>query len=195
MSADRTRPVKGNVMNTQTAIVVVVVALIFAGLIAALLITGQRRSRHLKNRFGPEYGREVDERGRRTAEKELVRREQRVEKLPIHPLPPTERARYAQLWNEQQARFVDDPRGAVDAADHLVEEVMARRGYPVGEFEQRAADISVDHPHVVENYRTAHDIARHRDLGSVATEDLRHAMVCYRALFDELLDDRLAQSA
>ena len=178
-------------MDTQTAVVLVVAILVVAAL--TWLFMTQRRSKDLRSRFGPEYEREVHEAGsRRVAEAELSRRARRVDRLHIHPLPPSERIRYAEMWTQQQARFVDDPPGAVDAADHLVTEVMAKRGYPIGEFEQRAADISVDHPRVVENYRTAHDIADRLDRGGVATEELRRAMVCYRALFDELLDDRLA---
>ena len=178
-------------MDTQTAVVLICAIVVVA--LLTWMFARRRRSHDLKSQFGPEYDREVNELGsRHKAESELRHRARRVEKLPIRPLPPTERMRYAEMWNHQQARFVDDPAGAVDAADHLVEEVMSKRGYPVGDFDQNAADISVDHPHVVENYRTAHDIARRVDRGSVGTEDLRRAMVCFRALFEELLDDRLS---
>jgi len=179
-------------MDTQTAVVIVFAVLVLGGL--TWMAMNRRRTRGLKDRFAPEYEQEVREHGsRHPAEAELSRRAKRVDKLPLRPIPPVERTRYAELWNQQQARFVDDPPGAVGAADHLVEEVMEKRGYPVGDFDQRAADISVDHPRVVENYRTAHDIANRADRGSVQTEDLRRAMICYRALFDELLDDSMAQ--
>ena len=109
--------------------------------------------------------------------------------LSIRPLPRDVSARYALKWNEQQARFVDEPKAAVVGADHLVEEVMKERGYPVGEFEQQAADVSVDHPRVVENYRAAHEIALRDQRGQATTEDLRSAMIYYRDLFRELLDE------
>ena len=175
-------------MDTTTAIVVVAVALIvMAGV--AWILRGQRRSRTLRDRFGPEYDRALNESGgRRAAEKELDRRSKRVAQLPIRPLPPNDRERYADLWRAEQARFVDDPRGAVHEADRLVEEVMRRRGYPIGDFEQRAADISVDHPVVVENYRAAHDIAQRVEHGHAGTEDLRQAMVHFRTLFEDLLN-------
>ena len=174
-------------MDTRTA-VVIVVALLVVGVLAWTYLR-QKRTATLRTRFGPEYEREVREQGgRERAEAELERRARRVERLAIQPLPAAERSRYSQMWKEQQARFVDDPPGAVGAADHLVEEVMAREGYPVGEFDQRAADISVDHPQVVENYRTAHEIAVRLSRGQTGTEDLRKAMIHYRALFEELLN-------
>src|SRR6185503_18971498 len=177
------------VMDTTTA-VVVVVALLVVGAIAWMMMT-KRRTHALRDRFGPEYDRALNERGRRDAEKELDRRARRVEQLPIRPLPAGERDRYADLWRHEQARFVDDPRGAVHEADRLVEEVMRRRGYPIGDFEQRAADISVDHPVVVENYRAAHDIATRLERGHAGTEDLRQAMVHYRTLFEDLLEEHI----
>jgi len=177
-------------MNTQTAIVLIVAMIVVAMLVSAFL--KNRRSVALKDKFGPEYDHEVRERGRGRAERELDRRARRVEKLAIHPLPPADRDHYAEMWRAEQARFVDDPRSAVHQADQLVEEVMRRRGYPVGEFEQRAADISVDHPLVVENYRAAHDIAIRVEKGNAATEDLRQAMIHFRTLFEDLLDDRMS---
>jgi hypothetical protein len=177
-------------MSNQTA-VVVVVAIIVAGLLLSAFLR-QRRSATLKQRFGPEYDHLVKDRGETKAEREMEKRAQRVEKLTIHPLPPADRDRYAEMWRTEQARFVDDPRLAIHEADHLVEEVMRRRGYPIGDFEQRAADISVDHPHVVENYRAAHTIAQRLDKGNAATEDLRQAMIHYRTLFEDLLEDRMA---
>jgi len=176
-------------MNTWTAIVVIV-ALLVGGAIAWMYLR-RRRTDALRTRFGPEYDHELNEQGsRRRAEAELRDRARRVKRLSLRPLPPNERSRYAGLWNEQQARFVDDPRAAIDQADHLVEEVMAKRGYPIADFDQKAADISVDHPHVVENYRVAHEIAVRQKRGQAGTEDLRKAMIHYRTLFEELLEDR-----
>ncbi len=140
----------------------------------------------IRQRFGPEYGRAVDESGNtRKAEAVLGDRVKRVERLQIRPLSPEEHARFASEWKTVQARFVDDPPGAVGAADRLVGQLMGTRGYPMGEFDQRAADVSVDHPLVVEHYREAHGIVTRP--GKLSTEDLRAALVHYRALFDELL--------
>ena len=177
-------------MDTQTAIVLIVGMIIVAMVISAIIKT--RRSGALKERFGPEYDHEVRERGRGRAEKELDCRAKRVEKLSIHPLPASDRDHFAQMWRAEQARFVDDPKAAVHEADRLVEEVMRRRGYPMGDFEQRSADISVDHPRVVENYRAAHDIALRVERGKAATEDLRQAMIHFRTLFEDLLDDGMS---
>jgi hypothetical protein len=169
--------------------------LIIAGLvvlaIAALVVwaTQRRRSAELRQRFGPEYERTVQAaRDRIQAEKELRAREERVDALEIRPLEGAARDRYADRWREVQAMFVDDPGSAVDQADTLIGEVMRARGYPVGDFEQRAADISVNHPQVVDHYRTAHSIAVRRSSGDGATEQLRQAFVHYRALFAELLE-------
>ena len=152
-------------------------------------ITRQQRSRKLRGQFGPEYQRTVSAAdSKREAEAELAERRKRREKLDIRPLSVEERSRYSQEWQEVQAQFVDDPSGAVMRADTLIQSVMADRGYPMEDFEQRAADVSVDHPHVVQNYRTAHDIAVREQRGEASTEDLRKAMVHYRALFDDLLD-------
>lgn len=175
-------------MNQTTAMV-----LIF-GLVVALAIAWMyfrhKRSKDLRTQFGPEYDRLIHEKGSRgRAEAELGKREQRVKRLSIHPLPRDVSTRYVQKWNDQQARFVDEPKAAVIGADHLVEEVMKERGYPVGEFDQRAADVSVDHPRVVENYRAAHEIAMRDQRGQASTEDLRAAMIYYRDLFRELLDE------
>jgi hypothetical protein len=179
-------------MDTTTA-TVVVVALVVVAFIAWMYFR-QRRSTSLRQKFGPEYERVVSEHGStRRAEHELARRERRVERLTIRPLPAVERARYAERWNVEQARFVDEPRAAISGADRLVEEVMRARGYPIGEFEQRAADISVDHPQVIESYRAAHDIAVRESRGEASTEDLRKAMVYYRGLFEDLLEDRDAR--
>jgi hypothetical protein len=174
-------------MNTPTALVVIVALLVVGGLIWAAM--RQRRSMDLKTRFGPEYEHVVHERGRTKAERELAKREERISKLSIRPLTPGERSHYSELWRMEQAHFVDEPRDAVNKADHLVEEVMKLRGYPMAEFDQRAADISVDHPHLVENYRSAHDVAERNARGQADTEDLRRAMISFRSLFDDLLED------
>jgi hypothetical protein len=151
---------------------------LLVGMLAAWLVLQRRRSTYLRERFGPEYERAVQQIGdRRRAETELEQREKRVEQLQIRPLPLSE-----------ARRFADDPSGAVADADRLVAGVMQARGYPVGDFEQRAADISVDHPDVVEHYRAAHRIALASERGLATTEDLRQAMVHYRALFGHLLE-------
>jgi hypothetical protein len=165
--------------------------LIAAVLIGALVwITMSRmRSRRLRQKFGPEYERTIREHGNvRKAESALEARARRVANLHIHPLSPSDAQRFDSSWRAVQTRFVDDPRGAVTEADRLVGEVMSTRGYPVGEFEQRVADISVDHPDVVMNYRAAREIAALHAQGKASTEDLRQAMVHYRALFRDLLD-------
>jgi hypothetical protein len=170
------------------AIVLIAVVVVLAAAVAWLLITRQR-SKHLRTRFGPEYQRTVSEVGdRRKAERDLERREKHVERLNIRPLPPDSRDRFVEAWREDQARFVDDPKGAVLEADRLVTGVMTERGYPVADFDQRVDDISVDHPHLVQNYRTAREILLRHKSGQASTEDLRKALVCYRALFDELLE-------
>jgi hypothetical protein len=176
-------------MSTSTTAVVILLV-VAAIALAAWLIMRQRRSEHLRSRFGPEYKRVVEEHGnKQLAEAVLEKREKRLERLHIQPLPPSNRDRFAQAWQAVQARFVDAPRGAVAEADRLVTDVMKARGYPAWEsdFEQRAEDISVDYPQLVANYRAAADIAQHNKLGDATTEDLRRAMVYYRALFDDLL--------
>jgi hypothetical protein len=159
--------------------------------VAALLwvVASWQRRRALQGRFGPEYERTVGDReNRREAEAELAERVKRREQLDIRPLSPAARKGYLDRWTTVQAEFVDDPSGAVAGADGLVREVMAERGYPVADFEQRVADVSVDHPHVVEHYRTAHGIADRAATGGADTEELRQAMHHYRALFDDLLE-------
>jgi hypothetical protein len=154
----------------------------------------RRRREELRQRFGPEYERAVHETGnRRRAEAELEQRQKRVEQLNIHPLSNEDRARFTEAWHGVQARFVDEPSEAIVQADRLVSEVMQTRGYPMGDFEQRAADISVTHPQVVENYRSARDVALANQRGDASTEDLRQAMVRYRALFAELLQQQEAE--
>ena len=164
--------------------------------VAAVLVLGvlwaasrTRRTRSLQDRFGREYDRAVDHAGdRREAERELREREKRHEELDLRPLAPEARDRYVEEWQATQGRFVDDPTGAVKDADTLVQRVMKDRGYPVDDFEQRAADISVEHPELVEKYRTAHGIAQASERGEASTEDLRHSVRHYRALFVELLE-------
>jgi FtsZ-interacting cell division protein ZipA len=169
---------------------VILAILVIAVIVAALLYSRQRRSQQLQEGFGPEYERTVEERGgdRREAEAELRERRQRRDQFAVRELEPAARDRYAERWRGAQRRFVDEPAPAVGEADALVMEVMRDRGYPVAdEFDQRAADVSVDHPEVVEHYRAAHDISGRATAGEASTEDLRQAMVHFRALFVELL--------
>jgi predicted nucleic acid-binding protein len=169
-------------------IVIAVGVVVLLGL--AWLGANRQRSRHLQEKFGPEYGRTVADRGdRREAESELREREQVREKLEISPLSASERESYGREWEQVQSAFVDNPSGAVAQADRLVAEVMRQRGYPVDDFDQQAAIVSVDHPNVVANYREGHTIYLSFDKGDASTEDLRQAMQHYRALFDELLND------
>jgi hypothetical protein len=157
--------------------------------VAALLILRSRKSDKLKQRFGPEYDRVVEQhKNTSKAEAVLSEREKRVEKFAIHPLPAGDRERYADEWAGVQRRFVDDPSVAVAEADKLVTRVMTARGYPMGDFEQRAADVSVTYPGVVQNYRSARTIVVGHTNGQSTTEGLRQAMVYFRSLFDELLD-------
>jgi|SRR5689334_10836514 hypothetical protein len=182
--------------RNQLMIVVVVIAFLVIA-ITAYLAMRRRRSLMLRERFGPEYDRVVRREGDvRKGEGVLEFRQKRRERFELRTLSPVDRSSFEQRWNEVQARFVDDPKGAVTVADSLVMEVMQARGYPVGDFEQRASDISVDHPVVVENYRSAHDIALRHNRGQASTEDLRKAMVHYRTLFQELLEtNRLRKEA
>jgi hypothetical protein len=179
--------------QTMTFLAVVILALVAVGV---WLYSRKRQSDRLIQRFGPEYGRTVDELGSRTkAESELREREKRVQKLDIVPLAPEEAARFSQAWKTLQGRFVDNPKGVLIEADQLVRELMQLRGYPMGDFERRAADISVDHPAVVDHYRAAQAIAMRDRRGEADTEDLRKAVVHYRALFDELLEVDQGQRA
>jgi hypothetical protein len=174
-------------MNTQ-ALIVVVVAAIAAVLLAWWFVQNRRRD-HLRARFGPEYERAVRETGNvAKAETMLSDRERRVEKWHIRPLTPDESARFSTTWRSVQTRFVDDPKGALADADALITEVMTLRGYPMSNWDQRVADISVDYPSVVENFRSGHDIAMRHDRGEASTEDLRRGMIAYRELFAELVE-------
>ena len=170
----------------------IVLAVAVIAVIAAITWLHRRRRRAatagLRQRFGPEYQRAVQQHGsERKAESKLADREKRVEKFKIRDLDPTERARFSGEWQLVQSRFVDYPKGAVTEADELVSSLMKARGYPVADFDQRAADISVAHPRVVENYRSAHGIALRLGRGEASTEDLRTAMIHYRFLFEELV--------
>jgi hypothetical protein len=174
--------------NLTPATLIILVGIILVIGVGLWVYLQKRRTANLRSRFGPEYDRAIsDHRDRGHAESELEKREKRVAQFHIHPLSNEERSRYAEDWRREQALFVDDPRAAVKHADALVQEVMQHRGYPVGDFEQNAQDLSVDHPGVVENYRIAHHIAVRDVQGEANTEDLRRAMVSYRALFEDLL--------
>lgn len=173
-----------------TTLIIVAVVIIAVLVVAGLWYSGQRRSRDLREQFGPEYKRAVAETGDRgRAEQELAARQKRVSQLEIRDLQPDEQRRFSEEWRAVQAHFVDDPAAAVRDADGLVGRVMQARGYPVGDFDQRAADVSVDHPAVVEHYRAAHDVALRQEQGQASTEDLRQAMVDYRSLFADLLGE------
>jgi hypothetical protein len=185
-----------NTLDTQTwailagAVIVVLIA------IAAWLAYQKKQSQRLKTRFGPEYGKAVDDLGSRAkAESELKAREKRVERLTLVPLSSPEAARFSQTWKALQGRFVDNPKGVLVEADLLVRELMLQRGYPMADFERRAADISVDHPSVVEHYRAAQAIAARDKRGEADTEELRKGVVHYRALFQELLEVNEAKPA
>lgn len=173
-------------MDTRLGIVLAVAVVVVLALVFFLL--RRKRTDDLRKRFGPEYDRTVREIGPRRAESNLRERERRVEKLSIRELSAAEREHFLTEWRVVQSRFVDDPQGAAADADSLVAQLMQARGYPVSDFDQRAADISVDHPRVVDNYRAAHDIVRRQNQGEATTEDLRSALIYYRSLFDELLE-------
>jgi hypothetical protein len=169
--------------------VLIAIAVVAVLAVAVWQALARRRTGRLQQQFGPEYDRTLTSAdSKRDAEAELQAREERRQQLEIRPLSQAARHRYLQSWQSVQALFVDDPHGAVASADSLIQSVMRERGYPVEDFEQRAADISVDHPQVVENYRHGHRLAQASADGSDSTEDLRQAMRHYRALFDELVE-------
>jgi FtsZ-interacting cell division protein ZipA len=174
----------------STWVVIVIAAALV--LIVALVAWGmlqKKRTKQLQGQFGPEYERTLEAAdSKKAAEEELAARRERREHLEISPLSSAARERYTSQWQTMQAQFVDNPGAAVASADHLIQTVMSERGYPVQDFETRAADISVDHPQVVENYREGHRLAEKSSDGDGSTEDLRQAMRHYRALFDELLE-------
>jgi hypothetical protein len=173
-------------MSTATIVAIVVVAIVIIALAIVLTFKNQR-SRRLRSRFGPEYTRALEETGSKTkAEAKLEKLERRVDRFDLRPLTPVVRANFVAAWQKIQARFVDDPKGALTEADKLIQEIMAARGYPVTDFDQRAADISATHPLIVEHYRAGHNIALDHARGRASTEDMRQAMIHYRTLFAEL---------
>lgn len=176
--------------QNRVVILIVVIAAIVVIAIISFFLARKRRSARLRERFGPEYDRVLEKEGEvRRAEGVLEMRAQRRKKFELRPLTAAARSDFSGRWRAVQSQFVDNPKAAVSGADQLINEIMQARGYPVSDFDQRAADISVDHPVVVENYRAAHDIALRHNRGQASTEDMRKAMVHYRALFDELLED------
>jgi hypothetical protein len=179
-------------MTTTTVIAIAVVAIV---LIAAVWVyVDRQRRRHLKTRFGPEYDRVVHDTGdARRAESQLENRARRVSKYEIHPLTPDQSRRFSEEWRRVQALFVDQPAAAVTEGDRLVIEVMKARGYPMSDFDRRTEDLSVDHPSVVHHYREARTIAERHERGNASTEDLRQALIHYRALFEDLLEVREPQ--
>jgi hypothetical protein len=181
-----------NLTTLNPAMLILIVGVVLAIGVALWMYTRysqKKQTEKLRSKFGPEYDKAIEEhRDRGHAESELQKRATRVAKFNIHPLKAEERSRYTEDWRREQSLFVDDPRAAVNHADSLVQDVMQRRGYPVGDFDQNATDLSVDHPHVVENYRIAHEIAVREGQNRASTEDLRKAMVSYRTLFEDLLD-------
>ena len=174
---------------STTVIVLIVVAIIAIAVIASALFR-VRQSQRLRQRFGPEYSRAVEETGSRArAEQRLSKLEQRVERFHIHPLSAAARTQYVEAWRVIQSRFVDDPQHALADADQLLREVMSNRGYPIADFDRQAADLSVHHPYVVEHYRAGHEIAVREAKGRAGTEDLRQAMIHYRKLFADLVEE------
>ncbi|MDP9423440.1 MAG: hypothetical protein M3Q19_11540 [Pseudomonadota bacterium] len=176
-------------MGSNMLIIIAAVAILLA--VGGWLLYTKRRSEHLRTRFGSEYDRQLEEKGSRSkAEADLAEREERVSKLAIRPLSPADQDKFLDRWTKVQATFVDDPQRSVDYADALLAEVMSARGYPVEDFEQRAGDISVDHPNVVQHYRAGHDIAVRHSRGEATTDELRQALIHYRSLFEELVTER-----
>ncbi len=179
-------------MTTSTAIILVLAIAVIA--LLAFILLQRAKTQKLRSKFGPEYDRVVDREGNtRRAEAVLDSRQRRIEKFEIRRLSHEECKRFADQWRMVQEHFVDDPRRSVADADQLVNDALQSRGYPMAEFEQRAADMSVDHPRVVEDYRTAHEIAIREKRGQASTEDLRRAMQHYRNLFEHVLDTKVAQ--
>jgi len=172
-------------------VIALAVVLVVVVVVAAVMARGRRR--HLQERFGSEYDRTVEGADRRRqAEHELREREERHDELDLRPLSDASRQRYSQQWQDMQSGFVDRPQVAVADADRLITDLMRERGYPVDDFDTRSELVSVDHPDVVQNYRTAHGIAQRTVEGRTSTEDLRQAVISYRALFEEMLTDDTA---
>ena len=175
-------------------ILVVVIVLIMVSIAVAILATKWQKTKNLRQHFGREYAHVVEQtNSRKEAEAELEARQERVETYDIHPLSEEERREFAAAWLQTQALFVDEPAAAVAQADTQVVRVMEARGYPVADFEQQAADLSVAHPNFVENYRLAHRIARANKRGQASTEECRKALIYYRALFEELLENKVEE--
>jgi uncharacterized protein YneF (UPF0154 family) len=175
-------------MNTTLIIIIVVVVVVIVGVILGLVFSRRRHSDKLQEKFGTEYDRTVQSMGsEKKAQTELNERQKHVGTLDIRPLSVSEHDRYLAEWTAVQSKFVDEPGKAIIDADRLIMEVMQIRGYPVSDFEQRAADISVNYPALVTNYRGAREIANKNKLGQANTEELRQAMIYYRSLFEELL--------
>ena len=172
----------------------ILAAIVLIVIVGGLILFNKRRSDHLRERFGSEYDHQVEEMGSRSkAEADLAEREKRVSKLTIRPLSPADQDRFLDRWTKVQATFVDDPERSIDYADALLAEVMSARGYPVSDFDQRAGDISVDHPNVVQHYRAGHEIALRHSRGEASTDELRQALIHYRSLFEELVTERAPQ--
>jgi len=174
-------------MDARVGIVVALVLIAVAAVVVGWMVARKRRKAKLQQEFGPEYDRAVREVGPKRVDTVLLAREKRVSRFSLRELTPDEWQSFSSQWRTVQARFVDDPVGSVADADALVDRLMAARGYPMSDFEQRAADLSVGHAAVVENYRAAHAIALRHRAGQATTEDLRNAFIHYRALFTELL--------
>ena len=177
-------------MDTQV-LIAVAITIVVCALIGAIIwvVVDRARSKRLRAHFGPEYDRLLQQTHRReVAEAELERRERRVKKYRIVPLSAQDRAYFAEAWAAVQNRFVDNPQAAVKEGHALIMDVMEKRGYPVTDFDQAAADLSVEYPSLVSNYRAASEIATRNRAGEAGTEELRKALVHYRALFQELLE-------
>lgn len=183
-------------LTTTDLVLIVAIVVVLVLVLAAVSLFQRRRTERLRTKFGEaEYARAVQKDGsRRHAEAALEGRAQRVEAFHVRPLVAEDRARFVEAWRGVQAHFVDGPADAVSEADRLLGDVMSTRGYPVSDFEQRSADISVDHPLVLANYRAAHEIALKQTRGQADTEELRQAMVHYRTLFEELISEPVAPS-
>ncbi|MEW2476991.1 hypothetical protein AB0875_24700 [Micromonospora gifhornensis] len=178
-------------MSPTQIVVTVLIILIVAAVAAALVVAGRRRA--LRQRFGPEYDHVIAEQDSRSAaERELRERERRHAELELIPLDPAARARYAEAWEELQVRFVDSPAETVGQADELVTRLIAERGYPTGDFSDQIAHLSVEHARTLSHYRDAHEIHLRNSRGEASTEDLRQAVVHYRALFADLLGEEPA---
>jgi len=179
-------------MSTTVWMAGIALVVLLAAVLATAILLRKRRTEKLRSQFGaPEYAHAKKKGGGwRQAEADLGTRAARVQGFDVQPLTPGDQTRFEDSWARVQARFVDSPAGAVVEADQLLQEVMATRGYPLSDFEQRAADVSVDHPLVVESYRTAHEITLRQTKGKASTEDLRLAMIHYRTLFGELVGEQ-----